>query len=392
MTRNINRVVRGITKPALISSFLQYKFLNYYNGLFPTKPLPRPDSYDHNISINDHEFALKKATLASLPQKLTILVGKRCNLKCRMCNFAISGVSDPPGYLDEVWGQYTYLCKYLSMLFLNGGEPFIYKKSKDFVHYGLKHNNKMDIRITTNFNFVDDEWFDLISSGIIDLAISLDAATEQTYSFIRVNGDFNTVQSNLRRLNRSRHQRTTIQSNFIVMRSNYTEILNFLEFCLDHGINTVNFQKLKKSNWEPAFYHGQRVDNDNDLSKRVLDLLGEAKAFCAVNGIEFKSSDHALSRLAVPAVQNGEEAEDSDRLNWDCRSLWDHVSLSWERSNICCWSKPTYVFNTYNVERIWNSKLVRTARTHFSNKDYHKFCTPICPHYSSYLADGNHCS
>lgn len=378
------RVKKGLARPSLVVEYAKYRYYNLYNSLFSSPPLSLPEDHQRNLDLNDREFRQKSSVLGSLPTRLTVLLGKRCNLRCRMCNYALSGVQDDPAYLKGVWGEYLALLPYLEVLYLNGGEPFIYRQTRDFVRRGLS-NEHLRIKISTNLNSIDPEWLDYISSGRIDLSISLDAASAGTYSKIRVGGSFSRVLGNLKEVNRVRKAATHLKLNFIVMRANCHEIGAFADLAHEHGANVVNFQMLKNSRWDSSFFREQRIDGDREIALMVAALLAQARDRCRRLGLGYRSNLEHLAGGRIPVGRQGGLPEEGKARIGECRSLWDHVSVSWERSNICCWSHPKYCFASYRIRDIWNSRLVVEARRRFAAGRYDDFCTAACPVYSLHM-------
>jgi radical SAM protein with 4Fe4S-binding SPASM domain len=110
----------------------------------------------------------------------------------------------------------------------NWGEPFLNPDIFNMIRYAKENN--IVVEIHTNFSFTknDDFFRDIISSGLDRLWISLDGATQETYSQYRVNGDFSLALSNIRTLAgmkaRLGSRRPDIIWKFIVNKYNEHEI------------------------------------------------------------------------------------------------------------------------------------------------------------------------
>ena len=158
------------------------------------------------------ELAAQAIVLESHPTTLIIDPATSCNLKCPFCptgggygtlkrqllspeTFARITDHLRPELLDEV-------------IFYNWGEPFLNKSIFDFVRFFADHGSYTEI--STNFSMKDfsDEFFNrLIDSGLIELKVSIDGASQATYEKYRVGGDFERVLRNVRRLAQLKRQR-----------------------------------------------------------------------------------------------------------------------------------------------------------------------------------------
>ena len=82
---------------------------------------------------------------------------------------------------------------------------------------------------------------------IKELRISFDAGTAETYSNIRVNGNWKKLLSNvqyIRQLIDANQYHTKLTADFVVQADNYREIPAFVELCKTLGINNFNLQKM----------------------------------------------------------------------------------------------------------------------------------------------------
>lgn len=378
------RFKRGLANPALIRKYAVYKLLNFYNSIHKAPYFDPPPTYEENLKLIDEEFKEKRIILKSLPTRLTIVVGKECNLKCKMCNYSISNVKDSPSYLENITQEFININSYLNLLYLTGGEPLFYKKSKDFIRLGM-HNRHLRFRISTNFNILDNEWIDFIRSGRIDLSISLDAAFQKTYTKIRVGGDIGKVFANVKKINENKHEKTRLNFNYIILKSNYLEIIDFVKLAIDNGADEITFQMLQESNWDPSFFIAERVWDDEELMKAIIDILLKARIICNKNGTKYTSNiDYFLYTQLSEKDLLAINQKVSFTLS-SCRSLWDHTLFSWERSNICPWMQPNYLFSNYNIIKIRNSKFSQTARKKFINKKFDNICTSHCTKFSESL-------
>lgn len=114
-----------------------------------------------------------------------IEVTNKCNLKCKHCyNDSSSQCSDNLdkeilfSFIDEIDKMGVFQVN------LTGGEPFIRKDFKEIITY--LYNKGIDYKILTNGLLLDTSWINYLKKmNPKEIAISLDAITEEKYKEIR---------------------------------------------------------------------------------------------------------------------------------------------------------------------------------------------------------------
>lgn len=131
-----------------------------------------------------------------------------------------------------------------------GGEPFISEPYLDILEY-IRATKKTNIQnvIQTNGSYLrskSDLVLDLLPS-ISELRISFDAATEETYRRVRINGQWTRLLDNTKWIvEQIRHRGTStkVSADFVVQKTNYREIPQFVELCHRLDIKHINWQKM----------------------------------------------------------------------------------------------------------------------------------------------------
>ena len=160
-----------------------------------------------NIFHNNIERVLKKITLKSYPYKVTVDPTNFCNLRCPGCH---TGIKHPEMIKSNFLSFENYqkifdkLKKYtLSIALYNWGEPFLNKDIFRIIK--LTTDNRVGSTMHSNFNVFNAEMAEkLVDSGLTHLYLSIDGASQETYSRYRVKGDFETVISNVNLLIKAR--------------------------------------------------------------------------------------------------------------------------------------------------------------------------------------------
>lgn len=110
----------------------------------------------------------------------------------------------------------------------NWGESFLNPNIFKMIAY-IKRNNTT-VQIDTNFSFKKKEDFfvNIVESGLDILRISLDGASQESYSKYKIGGNFDTIISNIKKLvsikNKLHAEKPVVIWKFIVTRFNENEI------------------------------------------------------------------------------------------------------------------------------------------------------------------------
>jgi hypothetical protein len=159
----------------------------------------KPNKIILNQVATDKEIQDKKIKISSYPSWMILGVTNRCNLKCVMCGSNVDGFnSDRSDLPDERLDKIREIFPYLTYASISGGEPMLYPRFGDVVKE-LGQNGVKGINFYSNGLLLTDAKADLLleyADNISFIAISIDAATEETYKKIR-GGNFIKLISNI---------------------------------------------------------------------------------------------------------------------------------------------------------------------------------------------------
>jgi radical SAM protein with 4Fe4S-binding SPASM domain len=181
--------------------------------------------------VQVQERFLRNQRVIGLPFYLTLESGNSCNLRCPLCPTTFRGASMPRGMLTLANAQ-TILDRFPALIEVNfslWGEPFLNKEIFDIVKYA--HSRKIRTIIQSNFSL---KHFDaamaqrILDSGLTELCLSIDGASQESYEVYRRRGDLARVLHNiemLRRLQREqKRQSPKVTWKMVVNRFNEHEI------------------------------------------------------------------------------------------------------------------------------------------------------------------------
>ena len=140
------------------------------------------------------------------PSQIIVGLTEYCNYACTHCpqaNISKKKVYDGPLFpedlnqklVDEVSTDGKGYCTHIR--YTAAGEPMTHPKVLKILEYACKHSGTM-VSLTTNGSYLNaNNRKKLLEMGMGLIDISLDANTKETYENIRINGNFENVQSNV---------------------------------------------------------------------------------------------------------------------------------------------------------------------------------------------------
>lgn len=314
--------------------------------------LPRPERAFNILMIYLSKY-FRLTRVLGKPVTAMIEPVNFCNLKCPLCPTGqglIERRKESMSFanfkkiLDNIGGLVIHLRLW------NWGEPLMNKELPEMIRYAK--SKRMFVNTSTNSFFLEKNIMrELIKSGLDQLIVSLDGASEKTYNKYRKNGDFNKVISVLKMaagLKRSMGTKyPEIKLQFIIMKHNEHEIGKMIKLAKEVGADSLFFKtvgvmdpRLKKDikKYMPA----------NPRFRRYVDLGDELKA--------------------VPLAGRV------------CDYLWEEITVNADGSVVSCCrdAQGKYVFGNLkkeNLSKIWNNqKLVNFRREVLRNKDKIEIC------------------
>jgi len=185
------------------------------------------------------------------PTSINIAITNRCNLACSICNREYFSKSFPYLY-DlplETLKRVEWFNK-ISVLDLCSGinEPLLYPQFSELLHHLSNYN--CAIRITTNLLPANEQKIKAIAeSNVKSIQLSINAGRKDTYERIMKNANWERLNKNLDYLmntvTRSGRSDIDIFVNYVVCKSNFLEIGDFLKFAKGFGITEIYFDHFK---------------------------------------------------------------------------------------------------------------------------------------------------
>jgi radical SAM protein with 4Fe4S-binding SPASM domain len=212
-----------------------------------------------NFLLIEHEKKSRQQHVTGYPYWLTIDPANFCNLKCPFCPTGqmrgtrrknILAFENFKKIADEL-GPYL-----IHIDFCNWGEPFLNPNLPELIKYAKQY--KIDTKVDSNLNYFNEKLAeDIILSGLDKIIVSIDGASQQTYSKYRIGGDFDTAINNLKLLISKKKllgkTNPYICWQFLVFKHNEHEIELVKKLGQDLGVDSVSITKafIGDKDWFP---------------------------------------------------------------------------------------------------------------------------------------------
>ncbi len=219
------------------------------------------------------------------PRQMEFSMTNACNLQCVMCNGDWSSSIRthrehrpplPEVYGDEFFDQLAEFLPHLTDTFFLGGEPFLGREPLRVMEMLAELDDPPSVTVTTN----GTQWSPRIEAICerlpVSFVLSLDGITKSTYESVRIGAGFDVVMGNLDRfITYARMHGTGVSITHCLMRPNWHEFADLLQFAEDKGLDTVGINTVL---FPPELSLFQ-MDHD-ELSQVVehLDRAGQVAA------------------------------------------------------------------------------------------------------------------
>jgi MoaA/NifB/PqqE/SkfB family radical SAM enzyme len=332
-----------------------------------------------NKKLNREEIAQGKEYLSS---RFTSLIGtltSRCNLRCIMCDGWHGNWTLPEKTFREIVDHLPYL----EHAIWQGGEVFLSPFFSELLDETRKYPYLAQ-RITTNTLLIDEFWAEKLANNNIELICSIDAATKETYEYIRKGARFEDLLRvlSLLREAKKKGKGITLRMNVVVMRSNYRELEKLLDMAREYDFENMLLLDLKSAPGNPEDIYAAGAENSTVAveMKAILERLRrKAKEY------RMDLFDCLPYSTEPGGSPGGERREDGCRPAVPARERFCH--LPWQQMVIGtfgnvqfgCWC-PTYIGTIADgsIDELWNSPEAQRYRRLVAGNEYAQLCDEKC--------------
>jgi len=249
-----------------------------------------PDKDDVTDPILRDVIDNHKTTMDRPPKNMVLSHDASCNIACPSCRSSIITSNNAERERMDAFAD-RVLLPFLEhaengeiMLDICGdGDPFGSKHYRRIIHSldPARHKNVKLRLITNGLLLTKREWEELgpIQNMILSINVSIDAASAPTYEYVRRPGKWSTLVENME------HLATVLETdpfrwlylslNFVVQKSNYREMPDFVRLAKSWRARRVMFQRILNFNtYDREDYLDHDVTNhlhpEHDEFKRML--------------------------------------------------------------------------------------------------------------------------
>jgi radical SAM protein with 4Fe4S-binding SPASM domain len=297
----------------------------------------------------------KDSGFVDYPEEVIINTVEKCNLSCVFCPLGQNLYKPVVEVMDFNTFQIIFnKIRFVKQIgFFNWGEPFLNPYLFDMIRLSKKYHKKTVVH--SNFNLHRDSHFfnNIISSGLDELSISCDGASQESYGKYHKNGNFDLVMSNVKKLRdlqkKNKKELPKITWKFLVNRYNEHEFQS--------AQNLADFMDI-----DLKFDFFRLAEDLPDMYKKFGNIRDKKKKWLPRKNKDYVHPVYAKKGL-YPLFEE------------PCPSLFLMFAVNTDGSIFpCCYvSEHANVFGsliTNSFDEIWNNRKYRYSRNLFKNNGY----------------------
>ncbi|MBW2979906.1 SPASM domain-containing protein [Candidatus Woesearchaeota archaeon] len=309
-----------------------------------------------NLAKLLYSYISKNMGVGGYPAFLMVEPTNLCNLKCPLCPTGNNSLKAPRGFMDlkNYKKIIDELQDYLIHLSLwDFGEPFLHKDIYKMIGYAKEKG--IFVQISTNGHFFKNKKNikKLVGTGIDNLIICLDGASQKTFSMYRRGGNFNTVIGNIKEIvleKKKQEQKTPfVELQFVVMKHNEHEIPKIKKISKDIGADKLSLKTV------------------------TFDMYPGGEKKCN----KYLPKDEKLSRY----IRDKTGIKRKEKIRNSCLRLWFSSVINWDGSVVPCCYDPNRIWQFGNIFKegtfkgVWNNEKYKNFRRRILTN---KKAVPMC--------------
>ncbi len=350
--------------------------------------LTSENKFDQDVILNEIEILQRKTILKSKMKRLWVTVTSRCNIRCKTCGLWHNKWDLPYKTAKEVMDNYPYMERLVWL----GGEVFLYKHFEEMFDEAGKWDN-LKQQVITNGVALNKKWIEkIINTNNSELTFSIDGTTKEVYEEIRQGSNFEKLLENVRYTMETKKKlgvKKDIRMNAVIMKTNYMQIYDLLEFAKKEGFNQLSLMAL----------HFDTAPNENIFYGDTQDREAQKYVYKAIPVLKERAKEYNIDLdLLLPC---GEESFDEVVLQKNvqiqentlenkvqvkeepkdlvipvnrvcCKMPWNYMMICDEGNVILTGSCVRSIGNIYNnsIDEIWNSEVAREYRQRMIDKKF----------------------
>lgn len=387
--REYEKLLKDDANKFMLLDLLQlYNFNGDYDKVARRVPslLANPqwhEPYFRNRLLNELEISQKKLVLSSKPRILLVTLTNRCNLNCYMC-----GRGDNPWELSqEITEQVVSYLPFLELITWQGGEVFLVDRFGELFKktFGLEHLKQI---IITNALLITEEWAERIAlRNNVGLTISIDSVDKETYEYIRRGASIEKLTQNLKIINKAKRKYSSNMTTTLrctIMKANYKQLEDFMEFARDYEFDVVQMAPLSSDPFDPENIF---INKDMEILKYITKMIPKIRELAKRHRIKLldwiptlsQSNSHIGESSRRESVKS-QENEPGSMGKPVCFRPWKQLAMNVNGYIFpeCLCNEPIGDVFKNTLEEVWNNEKMQNYRRGLSRHNYTDWCKADC--------------
>ncbi|MBN1899954.1 radical SAM protein, partial [Candidatus Sumerlaeota bacterium] len=237
---------------------------------------------EENKILNKREFQENRLKLKSLPSQLYLESTTKCNYYCQTC---IKGYV--PYYAEDLHQDifdkvHREIMPAVCRISITGfGEPTMASRFDDILEMALR--NGSHVHFVTNASLLNFERIEQFTRASVDIQISIDGASRETFEEIRAGSSFQQICERLAMIKKLRDIYLSdfysrFSFNFVAIRKNIHELPSVVELAHRFGITDVSVSDYafgyREFDEQSLRYDPQKANHFIQKASQLADSLG----------------------------------------------------------------------------------------------------------------------
>ncbi len=304
---------------------------------------------------------------------------RRCNLRCKMCQY-IDWLENVPvkqqmeGELStDEWKNVISQIHSWSLITFTGGEPFVRKDFMELFSYASK---KARTHFISNGTMITEERAEelvklapkrLGGKGLNFAGTSIEAPGEKHDNIRKMKGAFERTTTGIRFLreyrDKAKKQCPLIHITTVIQQDNVEILPQMPALIKELGADVLNLVTESRSldlpglgDVDPSIYKAEhiqysKIDKDK-LTKSLTETLAEAKKL----GIQLRLPRMPISSI-IDYYTTGIDLND-----FECRNAWNTLFIGRTGDVYPCWIRKIGNIKNASLKELWNNPIMRQFR------------------------------
>jgi MoaA/NifB/PqqE/SkfB family radical SAM enzyme len=341
----------------------------------------------HILHRSTHTISKKSNGQVHAPEQITVVVTDKCNLHCKMCQYAYS--SSPGYHLNQNGHMQPSLFRKLMdelqghpIISFTGGEPLLNRHLETFIA-GARHKGCLTT-LTTNGWLLEQRADSLCAAGLDVLIVSVDGQ-EDVHDSIRGAKSFSHLAAGLQAIQQHK-QRPLLMLNMTISNLNDDQLIKVYELAKAWHVDGLNFNHLWMQTEEminclhEQFPHFETDEIAWDVQPTAVNVALLASQLAAIRRLNRKE---LLLVTELPWLNHEQIATwyqdparfvkyESTRCAWTRMKIWPNGDVKpcreWVAGNVA----------EENLMAIWHGEAFRNFRELLAKHKTIPICSRCC--------------